>query len=162
MVASRQTSWLSLHPYLLYLGALAGDPEIVLTNVERGRRRLTQDCNCTICDVIEEDLDHILRRCPSTLSLWSSLVKTNGWNEFLSLPMKDWLLANIVLPIKFVSDTLCWPLLFPYMLWNIWKRRNDKVVGADYKRQESVYVHSARMIEMGVMRGPSLHYADNN
>ncbi|KAK8578762.1 hypothetical protein V6N12_069106 [Hibiscus sabdariffa] len=41
----------------------------VLTNVERGRRRLTQDCSCTICGVIEGDLDHILRRRPLTLSL---------------------------------------------------------------------------------------------
>ncbi|KAK8578761.1 hypothetical protein V6N12_069105 [Hibiscus sabdariffa] len=77
--------------------------------------------------------------------------------------MKDWLLANnIVSPIKFVSNTSRWPILFPYILWNILKRLNDKVFGVESERQESVYVHSVRMVEMGVSRGPSLHFADNN
>ncbi|KAK8519554.1 hypothetical protein V6N12_025589 [Hibiscus sabdariffa] len=111
---------------------------------------------------MEEDLDHILRRCPPTPSLWSSLVKTEGWTEFLSLPMKDWLFANIVSPIKFVSDTLYWLLLFPYILWNIWKRRNDKVFGGESERRESVYVQSVHMVEMGVLRGTSVHLANNN
>ncbi|KAL4360801.1 hypothetical protein GQ457_04G012650 [Hibiscus cannabinus] len=41
-----------------------------LTNAERFRRHLGNSAICTICDLADEDLDHILRRCLPALFCW--------------------------------------------------------------------------------------------
>ncbi|KAK9028235.1 hypothetical protein V6N11_068045 [Hibiscus sabdariffa] len=100
--------------------------ERVLMNAERRRRRLTQDSSCAICGDDREDLDHLLRFCPSTIWFWNQLIRSDAWNEFNTLPIKEWMLANLLTPTRFVSNFPEWPTLFPYILWNLWKRRNEK------------------------------------
>ncbi|KAK9011962.1 hypothetical protein V6N11_040033 [Hibiscus sabdariffa] len=92
--------------------------ERVLTNVERERRRLTHDPSCIACGNGNEDLDHILRFCPTTFCLWNQLIRPDAWNVFFTLPIKAWLLENLTTPFKFVAKGLlsAWSLNIPRLV----------------------------------------------
>ncbi|KAK8600005.1 hypothetical protein V6N12_049867 [Hibiscus sabdariffa] len=78
--------------------------ERVLTNVERERRRLTHNLSCIVCGNGKDDLDHILRFCPTTFCLWNQLIRPDAWNVYFTLPIKAWLLENLTTPFKFVAS----------------------------------------------------------
>ncbi|KAL4377801.1 hypothetical protein GQ457_02G014870 [Hibiscus cannabinus] len=55
-----------------------------------------------------------------------------------------------MLPGKFGITVSHWATLFPYILWNLWNRRNDTVFQVHSVYRDSVYDHSLRMVEMGL------------
>ncbi|KAK9037950.1 hypothetical protein V6N11_022846 [Hibiscus sabdariffa] len=66
------------------------------------------------------------------------------------LPTKEWLLLNLTLPGKFGVTASHWATFFPYILWNLWKRRNDAVFQVHSMYRDFVYDHGLRMVEMGL------------
>ncbi|KAK9011259.1 hypothetical protein V6N11_044113 [Hibiscus sabdariffa] len=123
--------------------------ERVLTNVEKRRRRLTQVSSCAICGDGREGLDHFLRFCPPTLWRWNQLIRSDASNEFNTLPIKEWILANFLTPTRFVYNFSEWPTMFPYILWNLWKRGNERVFQGNFGQRDDILALSLSMANMG-------------
>ncbi|KAK9008347.1 hypothetical protein V6N11_075245 [Hibiscus sabdariffa] len=51
---------------------------------------------------------------------------------------------------KFAANAAHWPLLFPYILWNLWKRRNDTMFQVCREYRDSIYAHSVGMVALGI------------
>ncbi|KAK9021559.1 hypothetical protein V6N11_011542 [Hibiscus sabdariffa] len=101
----------------------------LMTNVERQRRHLTQDAQCPVCHAGEEDIDHILRHCGVALSVWSILISPSFLPSFLSMPLHQWFVLNLVGPFPGGCDRSSWDLLFAAIIWNLWCHRNVSVFG---------------------------------
>ncbi|KAK8593434.1 hypothetical protein V6N12_045515 [Hibiscus sabdariffa] len=76
-----------------------------------------------------------------------------SWEEFCQLPTKDWILANMSNPSKFVANVPKRELLFAYLLWNIWKCQNERVFDPVLIHRETILQQSIRMVEAGT--GPT-------
>ncbi|KAK9002005.1 hypothetical protein V6N11_024698 [Hibiscus sabdariffa] len=100
----------------------------LMTNVERRRRHLTQDAQCPVCHAGEEDVDHILHHCGVALSVWSILISP-FLPSFLSMPLHQWFVLNLVGPFPGGCDRSSWDLLFAAIIWNLWCHRNASVFG---------------------------------
>ncbi|KAK8483707.1 hypothetical protein V6N12_029955 [Hibiscus sabdariffa] len=87
--------------WLAYLAKL-------LTNEERFYKHLTSDCHCSVCGAKMENFDHVFHMCPTTYTLWSSLVRPESVFDFFSMPFKDWVFAIHTQSRKFVSDHVAW------------------------------------------------------
>ncbi|KAE8734114.1 Importin subunit alpha-1b [Hibiscus syriacus] len=95
----------------------------VLTNAERKRRNLTMNIGFPLCANPVEDIDHLLRKCPSTRT-WSAVVKRERLVDLLSTDMKAWITMNIPNARDFVGTIENWDILFVAIIWNIWLQRN--------------------------------------
>ncbi|KAK8497603.1 hypothetical protein V6N12_066957 [Hibiscus sabdariffa] len=84
-----------------------------------------------------------------------------SWEEFCQLPTKDWILANLSNPSKFVANVPKWELLFAYLFWNIWKRQNERVFDLVLIHQETILQQSIRMVEVGTSPTSILHVVGN-
>ena len=63
----------------------------LLTSVERFRRRLSIDSLCED----EEDLDHLLRKCPHAQDVWHAIHNIGLRGAAADTSLKEWLLANL-------------------------------------------------------------------
>ena len=96
----------------------------VMTNAARFLRGLTEDPRCYVCGYVEENIDHILRRCPATTVVWRSL----GWDgegSFINEDFKGWLTRN--LSLKACKKGEEWPRAFAMTCWWLWKWRNERI-----------------------------------
>ncbi|KAK9034991.1 hypothetical protein V6N11_077042 [Hibiscus sabdariffa] len=50
---------------------------------------------CQLCHQEDEDVLHAIRGCPRARHVWSKMLYPTEFSEFMSLPLKDWMLANI-------------------------------------------------------------------
>ncbi|XP_039049262.1 uncharacterized protein LOC120190223 [Hibiscus syriacus] len=73
--------WLALHGKLL-------------TNGERYRRHLASSATCSLCQNDDEDMDHVLRKCPSAFAIWRRVVDANELLEFMEFSNEGWLVVN--------------------------------------------------------------------
>lgn len=65
-----------------------------MTNYNRFVRKLIDDPRCLICGEVEENIEHILRCCPTTKNVWRQL----GVNDNVVTSCDSfnrWLLKNI-------------------------------------------------------------------
>ena len=44
--------------------------EIILTNLERKQGRFIEDPSCPFCAEVNEDLDHLFRKCAKVIPVW--------------------------------------------------------------------------------------------
>lgn len=77
----RMFIWLSLHNHNL-------------TNAIWVIRHLSNDPRCKYCNSPNEDLDHILRRCPPALRFWNEFGLAQD-DKFMGTPLNEWILNNI-------------------------------------------------------------------
>lgn len=42
----------------------------LMINTNKGIRGLIQDAGYMVCGALEEDMEHIMRRCPSSVTVW--------------------------------------------------------------------------------------------
>ncbi|KAL4334394.1 hypothetical protein GQ457_07G013410 [Hibiscus cannabinus] len=106
----------------------------ILTNVERVRRHFSNDMRCGVCGLDVESIDHLFRKCPPAISLWSSLVRPGDLSAFLSMEFLDWLRFNLTQSSNFHQRFQHWDLLFGSILWALWKFRNAHVFGSNSGR----------------------------
>ncbi|KAE8684961.1 hypothetical protein F3Y22_tig00111105pilonHSYRG00812 [Hibiscus syriacus] len=74
-----------------------------MTNAEHARRHFTMDGSCLICSAPVEDINHLLRRCPSVIFIWSALVKENKLSELIEMNLHDLKALNLGNAADFVG-----------------------------------------------------------
>ncbi|KAL4369004.1 hypothetical protein GQ457_05G009540 [Hibiscus cannabinus] len=66
-----------------------------MTNAKRISRHFTNDSRCPLCNAQVEDVDHVLRFCPTAHSVWSGVIKGDRIHEFMQLDFKTWIVLNL-------------------------------------------------------------------
>ncbi|KAL4386745.1 hypothetical protein GQ457_09G012620 [Hibiscus cannabinus] len=122
----------------------------IMTNVERGRRQLTTDTYCPVCNSYPEDVDHVLRSCASTAAVWCSIIKSDKVNEFFSLSISEWIVINLTKPDYFVSHEAEWDILFGALVWYFWKARNALVFNGAVEVNRSILELSRQLRDVAV------------
>lgn len=95
----------------------------LMTNANRFIRGLTDDPRCFFCGETEENVDHILRRCPVATSVWRKFPGMND-DELFGKNCNDWIASNIQ-PVDDTRDPN-WPMVFTHTIWWLWKWRNNR------------------------------------
>ncbi|KAK8586072.1 hypothetical protein V6N13_130598 [Hibiscus sabdariffa] len=124
--------------------------------MECGRCHLTTYIVCSVCRDAHEDVDHVLRSCASTASVWCSLIKFDRVSEFFGLSIKEWIVINLTKPDYFVSNEPSRDILFGALVWNFWKARNALAFNSLIEGIGSVCEQSRRLWEIA-LRALALH-----
>lgn len=67
----------------------------VLGNLNRFKRRMTDDSKCYICGAEEESTLHIIRDYAATRMIWRKIGGLAHKPEFFMIPLKQWLTNNL-------------------------------------------------------------------
>ncbi|GMI86798.1 hypothetical protein HRI_002349100 [Hibiscus trionum] len=110
----------------------------LLTNVERVRRQLASEGGCGICRQGEEDIDHVLRRCPAACRLWRGLIPNGYRGVFDSMGLEVWLLHNLRNDSTIPKATAKWETMFAVGCWLLWKRRCSLLFDEEYIGAEDI------------------------
>ncbi|CAA7022190.1 unnamed protein product [Microthlaspi erraticum] len=116
----------------LWLGA----HQVLMTNVERHRRHLTNSGMCQVCRGGDETIIHILRDCPAMAGVWLRLVPRRRHQEFFAASLLEWLYSSLGDSSKFENTT--WATLFAITVWWGWKWRCINVFKVDGKCRDRV------------------------
>ncbi|KAL4284355.1 hypothetical protein GQ457_16G011300 [Hibiscus cannabinus] len=106
--------------------------EALLTNVEHTRRHMASSGLCRVCNREDEDVLHALRGCSRPRSVWLSLLPLSVSSMFMSLPLKEWVLANILPHGSCSRGDPGWPIKFVVICWLLWKRRCGLLLDAGF------------------------------
>ncbi|KAK9013062.1 hypothetical protein V6N11_041084 [Hibiscus sabdariffa] len=131
-----ESAWEAIDSKWSWIWSLAVTPRIrmfvwltlmqrLMTNVERCRRGLSSNAPCLSCGCVSETIIHILRDCPPTRLFWLSILPPESCGSFFAATLDDWVTANIREVHNLQGSTILWACLFPTLLWQLWKRRND-------------------------------------
>ncbi|CAN1843405.1 Putative ribonuclease H protein At1g65750 [Linum perenne] len=91
----------------------------LMTNVERGRRRLTDNLECPHCRGVNEDLNHVFRECSFAAHTWNRVLPQALQGEKRAMAFKDWWCDGVN------EDTTS--SIFGFTLWLLWHRRNKSI-----------------------------------
>jgi len=69
--------------------------QVVMTNVERKRRHLSDTDLYSVCKQGEETIIHILRDCPAMRGIWSRTVHMRKRQAFFSQSLLEWVFSNL-------------------------------------------------------------------
>ncbi|MBA0824004.1 hypothetical protein Goarm_020694, partial [Gossypium armourianum] len=97
--------------------SLSNDQSLV--EDQRQRRHMTNDLSCSICGGAMEDTSHVLCTCFVAAANWSQSVKGDKLDEFLSIPIKDWVFLNLANSKYFSRDLNDWDILFGVVCWSL-------------------------------------------
>ena len=64
--------------------------ERILTNLERKLRRFKKDLSCPFCTEVNEDLDHLFRKCTKVIPVWKYVADNINKEAWANLSFKDW------------------------------------------------------------------------
>lgn len=87
-------------------------------------RNLVDSELCPLCMNACEDEAHVLRDCQWAKEIWLVFLPNDSAAYFFSLQVWDWIKYNIT-STAIQRDN--WSLVFMACVWEIWKRRNEKV-----------------------------------
>ncbi|KAK9031098.1 hypothetical protein V6N11_032490 [Hibiscus sabdariffa] len=119
--------------------------EVLLTNVERTRRHLSPSGICRLCNREDEDVLHVLRGCQRPRSVWLSLLPPSVFPMFMSLPLKEWVLANIIPHGSCSRGDPEWPIRFVVLCWLLWKRRCGLLLDVGYVDRSDLVAHGLKL-----------------
>lgn len=95
----------------------------LMTNANRFIRKLTDDPRCLVCGEVEENVEHILRKCPIATMVWRKFPGIND-HEIFGKPLTEWIAQNTG---PYQTRDEHWPTVFCTTLWWLWKWRNNRV-----------------------------------
>lgn len=67
----------------------------ILINSERRRRHMMKNDMCLVCGIGLETINHAMRDCTFTSSIWRRVVPRQVSSSFFSLPFHEWILWNL-------------------------------------------------------------------
>lgn len=98
----------------------------LLTNVECGRRHLTNDTACPICLEEEETIKHLLWDCGVASDVWRFTSCPDDFSFRQSDTMESWIKRNATSKVWTV-DHMAWDSRFVFVLLGLWISRNKMV-----------------------------------
>ncbi|KAK8512984.1 hypothetical protein V6N12_030392 [Hibiscus sabdariffa] len=119
--------------------------EALLTNVERTRRHMSTSSIYRLCNRDDEDVLHVLRGCQRPRSIWLSLLSPNVFPMFMSLPLEEWVLANINPHGSCSRDDPEWSVRFVVFCWLLWKRRCGLLLDDGYVDRGDFVAHGLKL-----------------
>ena len=101
------------------------------------KRRLSETDCCPLCQREAETILHRLRDCESAKITWSRLgILSNSC--FYEGNLYYWLEKNWKDNVPRVQNQPPWRIIFPFVIWHLWKQRNNFVF-RDRPRQNNVH-----------------------
>nr|AIK35195.1 LINE-type retrotransposon LIb DNA [Ipomoea batatas] len=98
----------------------------LLTNSERRRRGLLEAATCPSCGTNDETIDHLFRSCDVAVNCWEAAAPPTAFMYSFHLPVTVWMEKSCA-SNQTNGRGISWRLIFPYILWNMWKGRNNQV-----------------------------------
>ena len=89
--------------------------QVIMTNMERKRRHLSDNGVCSLCKNGDETILHVLRDCPAAAGLWTKSVMPSRQHRFFSLPLLEWLYDNLASDRS--GNGSQWPTIFAVTVW---------------------------------------------
>ncbi|KAL4319850.1 hypothetical protein GQ457_18G018210 [Hibiscus cannabinus] len=118
--------------------------EALLTNVERVKRHITSISTCELCGQGDEDVEHILRRCPKARLTWASMLSPTNLHSLAPLNLQDWIAANLGSSSSFTFEE-DWPSYFAVTCWQLWKRRCSLLFNENYVEKVNFVDHCIQL-----------------
>ncbi|KAK9008440.1 hypothetical protein V6N11_075335 [Hibiscus sabdariffa] len=110
------------------------------------RRHLATSAECPICHDGEEDLDHILRSCPTACELWRRILGPIRFADFCLNPFDVWLMDNLSCTDAWMGGRMEWGACFSVWCWLLWKFRCSRVLDEDFIEREGIYDRGCRLL----------------
>ncbi|KAH9763649.1 putative ribonuclease H protein [Citrus sinensis] len=125
--------WRGPHRIRTFLWLVA--KERIKCKAELYRRHIGVDMLCMRCGYAVEDTAHALRDCATSRRIWNMLLTGHETADFFTLPIRDWIFANIQ-GLGNHGSNKEWSCIFGVAIWCIWVARNqllfeDKVVNVE-------------------------------
>ena len=86
-----------------------------------------------------EDVDHLLRRCPTTEQIWQALILVEELHKQQTLSFGKWIKHNTCESIKCDINSK-WNVVFATTIWWMWCWRNSVVFKVEVKALDSKLV----------------------
>lgn len=118
--------------YFLWLVA----QQVIMTNMERLRRHLSDSGVCAVCNCGYETIMHVLRDCPTMKGIWTRLVPVRKRTTFFAQSLLEWMYSN--LRISREVEGIAWSTLFAVAVWWSWKWRCWTVFGENRRCRDRV------------------------
>ncbi|WZZ66780.1 hypothetical protein YC2023_078150 [Brassica napus] len=110
--------------------------QVIMTNMERKRRHMSDNGMCTLCRNGNETILHALRDCQAAAGIWRRLMAPSRYQRFCNQPLLEWLYENLAQDSTAGGDK--WPTLFALTVWWCWKWRCGYVFGETGKCRDRV------------------------
>lgn len=110
--------------------------QVLMTNVERRKRHLSDSGLCQVCKSGEETILHILRDCPAMEGIWRRLVPRGRLQSFFAKSLLEWLHHNMG-DERVIGGNL-WATIFGLATWWGWKWRCGNAFGVNGKCRDRV------------------------
>lgn len=128
--------WMLLVPERVRVFLWLATHQVLMTNVERRRRHLSDSGLCQVCKSGEETILHILRDCPAMEGIWRRLVPRGRLQSFFAKSLLEWLHHNMGDEIVIGGNP--WATVFGLATWWGWKWRCGNVFGVNGKCRDRV------------------------
>ena len=136
MEALYQRVWSVMTPERVRVFLWLVTHQVIMTNVERKRRHLSETSVCPLCKGGDETILHVLRDCPAAVGLWTRLLPPSRQQHFFQLPLLPWLFENLAKREAELGNL--WPTTFALTAWWCWKWRCGYVFGDEGKCRDRV------------------------
>ena len=90
-------------------------------------RGILVDMACPHCLTRPKSILHDLQDCHVVRKIWHQLGVHHSDNTFFSFDLLEWLSGNCSSKIKRVAKQAPWNQVFMFVVWLIWKGRNQLV-----------------------------------
>ncbi|KAK8672754.1 hypothetical protein V6N13_111117 [Hibiscus sabdariffa] len=107
---------------------------------------MATSAECPIFQDGDEDLDHILRFCPTTRDLWKQTLDSSRYAGFFDKAFDVWLMDNLSYSSWFVGDRMEWGACFSIWCWLLWKLRCSRILDEDFFEWEGLYDKGCRLL----------------
>ncbi|KAG7555110.1 Reverse transcriptase domain [Arabidopsis suecica] len=101
--------------------------QVIMTNMERARRHLSDTGLCSVCRSGEETIIHVLRDCPAMAGVWRRIVPPRRLQSFFAKSLLEWFFTNLC--EEAAGDGCSWSTLFAVAVWWAWKWRCGDIFG---------------------------------
>ena len=116
-------------------------------------RRPNLDAHCPWCHYLETTI-HILRDCPWAREVWSQSPGILPLS-FFHQTLQEWLQHNATTVDVVLPHQLPWRIYFPFLCWNLWLSRNDRIFNHQSISQNSIIHYAVQMAcEFHFLAGP--------
>ncbi|KAG7591715.1 Zinc finger CCHC-type [Arabidopsis thaliana x Arabidopsis arenosa] len=128
--------WKMVAPERVKVFFWLGVNQVIMTNMERHRRHLSDTGICQVCKGGEETIIHVLRDCPAMFGIWTRITPPRKRGTFFNQSILEWVFEN--LGDSREVDGCPWATLFAMAVWWGWKWRYGNVFGVNGKCRDRV------------------------